>query len=100
MKPAETSIGYGADGEKELTKAYGPLLHEVDHSGEYDTDSVVLHKKGQRYALLRASSCSCYTAVYDGWTYLKDDLLKWASKNTDKYGSEEEMASWIRENVK
>lgn len=99
MKSAHTDVEYGADDDKELSKEFGILLYTADQSGGYDTDAAVLYKKGRNYTLLEASSCSCYEAVYDGWTYTKQELLKWAEKRSDGYGAEKEMAQWINENL-
>lgn len=81
--------------EEELERLFGELLYEVDESGGYETDETRIFKKGNKYAWLQASGCSCWVGDHEGWEMTKTELKKYVTKLAkDGYGSEKTAATW------
>jgi hypothetical protein len=90
--------------DEEMAAEFGTLLHEVDTSEGYDTELARLHKSPDgRFNLLEANGCSCWDGDYDGWSFTKTELLKWAKQKSGKQEYEwrrqahELVADWVME---
>ena len=108
MKSVTFRWAYGeemSEGEQ-MTRKFGELLQDEDHSQAYDVERAMLFFNGEHYFMLEANGCSCWDGDYDGWQFTKRELLKWAKARHNKQEFEwrkqafEHLADWVLENIK